>query len=103
MELGRFSLSTFPVRASNAALDVGNDRAGRKSSDTCHRFPHDLRTIESRSRNIPYWPLLGRDSRPHLLNFSILRLRSFLAWRGVYESAQANAHECQPATGSLCR
>src|SRR6266566_7484250 len=59
MELGPFSLSTFPVRASNAALDVRNGRAGRKSSDTCHRFPCATRTTQS--------PVLGA-SMPHVLS-----------------------------------
>ena len=64
-----FALDVPRARGSSAALDVRNGRAGRKSRNTFHTVRHDLRTLESRNQNIPCWPLLGRNSQPHLLNF----------------------------------
>ena len=58
---------------------------GRKLSDTSHSFPYVVRTIRCRSRNIACWPFLNRNSRPHLPNFLLPRLRSVLAWRLVYD------------------
>src|SRR5438128_9673463 len=64
-----FALDVPRARGSSAALDVRNGRAGRKSRNTFHTVRHDLRTLQSRNQNIPCWPLLGRNSQPHLLNF----------------------------------
>ena len=70
-----------PLRqALSAALDGRKNRAGRRSSDTCHRFPHVVRTNQSHSQSIACWPFLSRNSRLHLLNFSFQRLRSELTF-----------------------
>src|SRR5438874_13540128 len=55
-----FALDVPHGRASSAVLYGRKSRTGRRSSDTRHNFPHDPRTIESRSRNIPCWPFLNR-------------------------------------------
>src|SRR5437870_1641662 len=75
-----------PLRqALSAALDGRKNRGGRRSSDTCHRFPCAIRTIQFHSQSIACWPFLNRNSRPHLPRSSLLRLRSVLAWRLVYD------------------
>ena len=71
-----FALGVPRERASSAALDERESRTGRRSSDTCHRFPRVVRTTQSHSQNIACWPFLNRNSRLHLLNFSFLRFRS---------------------------
>src|SRR5437016_5528417 len=90
-----FSAPEVPhVRASSAALDGRTSRTSRRSHDTRYSFPHDPRTIESRSQSIPCWPFLSRETQVHRPNFSFPRLRIAPAWGVVYDSnsAQANTH-----------
>ncbi len=56
------------AQASNAALDGSKNRAGRRPSDTRHKFPRVVRTTQFRSQSIARWPFLNRNSRPHLPN-----------------------------------
>jgi len=77
-----FALDVPHARASSAALDGRTSRTSRRSHDTRYSFPHDPRTIESRSRNIPCWPFLSRETQVHRLNSSVQRLRIAPALRG---------------------
>jgi len=69
----------------NAPLDGTKNKTGRRPSDTCHRFPHVVRTTQFRSQSIACWPFLNRNSRPHLPNYLLPRLRSVLTWMLVYD------------------
>ena len=58
----------LPMQLWSAALN-GRKSRGRRSRGIRYMFPHDLRTIESRSRNIPCWPFLSRETQVHLKAF----------------------------------
>src|SRR5437764_1775201 len=65
-----FVLDVPHVRASSAVLDGRTSRTSRRSHDTRYSFPHDPRTIEFRSLNIPCWPFLSRETQVLRLNSS---------------------------------
>ena len=77
----------------SAALDGRKNKTGKRPSDTRHRFPRVVRITHFRSQSIACWPFLNRNSRLHLPRSLLLRLRSVLAWRLVYDF-ETGAGQC---------
>ena len=75
-----------------AALNGRTSTKDRMCRDRCRMFPCAIHTIHSRSRSIPCWPFLSRETQAHRLNSSLQRLRIARAWGVFYDSNSAQAH-----------
>ena len=75
-----FVLDVPRALASSAAPDGRSSRTGRRSHDSRYRFPCGIHTTHYHNQSIACLASLSRDSRLHLLNSSLLRLRIARAW-----------------------